>query len=440
MEMKSIQHPVLLGIKTVFLSVLFHGHKRSASRHENLSVTKVFLAKTVISVVVILFSIFCHADPLNSWTQANSLFGASAIAYGNGMFVGVSHENYLTSLDGANWTAYTTTLSLNTTYGGGGIAYGAGAFLAFGQIVNPPGGYGILKSTDGLTWAKIYTSSNHLSAAAYGNNTWVFINTGEIVTASVTSSNWNWTEFYSPPFIPYSITYANGKFVIPDHNYIVSSTDGITWQYESPAPNSGYSFSVQGIIFGNGRYVYSATSNYYSTSWTYTPEAYVSSNLVQWTQNTIAPSSTNFQISTIAFGGNQFIQANSTNGSGSVCSIRTSTDGNVWTNRGTINAPLKTFAYGQGTFVASDGDVIYQSGVFTTESNSSSTTLAISTYPGVTINGTAGAVYQIQCTTNANSTNWLVLTNITLPYSPYLWVDTSSTINGRRFYRSVQLQ
>ena len=85
------------------------------------------------------------------------------------------------------------------------------------------------------------------------------------------------------------------------------------------------------------------------------------------------------------------------------------------------------------------GSAISQSGVFATQSNSPATSLGISTYPGVTINGTAGAVYQIQYTTSLNST-WQTLTNFMLPYSPYLWVDTSSTVSGQRFYRSIQLQ
>jgi hypothetical protein len=46
-------------------------------------------------------------------------------------------------------------------------------------------------------------------------------------------------------------------------------------------------------------------------------------------------------------------------------------------------------------------------------------------YPGVTINGIPGATYQIQYSSNLSS-NWIALTNFTLPYSPYLWFDASS--------------
>jgi hypothetical protein len=33
--------------------------------------------------------------------------------------------------------------------------------------------------------------------------------------------------------------------------------------------------------------------------------------------------------------------------------------------------------------------------------------------------------------------NWQVLTNVTLPYSPFLVIDTASSGQTRRFYRAV---
>jgi hypothetical protein len=91
-----------------------------------------------------------------------------------------------------------------------------------------------------------------------------------------------------------------------------------------------------------------------------------------------------------------------------------------------------------GGFVAPNSGA-YQSGVFAPQTNFPSTTLSISIYSGVTITGTAGLVYQIQSTTNLNSA-WQPLTNFMLPFSPYIWIDTSSPAIGQKFYRSVQLQ
>jgi streptogramin lyase len=63
--------------------------------------------------------------------------------------------------------------------------------------------------------------------------------------------------------------------------------------------------------------------------------------------------------------------------------------------------------------------------------------LAIQMYPGISIQGTPGGTYSLQYTDSLTSTNWLSLTNIFLSSSPYLFFDTTSTNQARRFYRAV---
>ncbi len=363
------------------------------------------------------------------------------------MFVAVGDGARLVSYDGVNWTTYVSPPIINGyyTYTNGqsittgptptppGIVYGAGMFVAFGTSIEDNANY-ILKSTNGLTWTPIYTASNGVInavfAAAYGNNTWVFISTNEIITASITSSNWNWTQF-QPSFSPGSIAFGNGKFVISLYigGSILSSSDGIVWQYDSSLPAR-----VTDIAYGDGVFVVTGVINPFNGhSWTNLYEVFVSSNLMQWTTNVICGY---FELtpSQIAFGGSQFIGNFGSD-------IWTSANAFDWTNRFYGGPTTCAYAYGEGTFVCGNGanGDIYQSGVFTSQSNSPATTLAISTYPGVTINGAAGAVYQIQSTTNLNST-WQPLTNFMIPFSPYIWVDTSSPAVGKKFYRSVQLQ
>jgi sulfatase modifying factor 1 len=66
--------------------------------------------------------------------------------------------------------------------------------------------------------------------------------------------------------------------------------------------------------------------------------------------------------------------------------------------------------------------------------------LSIQTYAGLNITGLVGTIYSIQFTTNLLVTNaWLTLTNLALPSSPYLLVDTTSTVMGQRFYRAQTL-
>ena len=318
----------------------------------------------------------------------------------------------------------------------GVVAYGNGNFLTFGTNAQFKANY-ILESTNGITWTPIYQSSNALFSATYGNNTWVFIGNNEIVTANVTSTNWSWHD-YQPSFTPNCIAYANGAFVIEafiplsafTYAYsTLSSSDGVIWLYKSNLiPSSGYGAGPSGIAFGNGIYV-TVTVN---PEYLYGSVAYASSDLINWalTESNIPPPSAFFR--PVAYGGNIFISS-----FGSNKHTCTSPDGNAWTP--SLNVDCNALVYGQGTFVAVSSNIVYQSNVFASDSNSPApTTLGISTYPGVTINGTAGAVYRIESSTDLNT--WQTLTNFPLPYSPYIWVDTSSTMAGQRFYRSVQLQ
>ena len=56
---------------------------------------------------------------------------------------------------------------------------------------------------------------------------------------------------------------------------------------------------------------------------------------------------------------------------------------------------------------------------------------------GLAMNGSVKAVYEIECSTNLNSTSdWSLLTTLSLPQSPYLFYDFSSTNRGMTFYRT----
>lgn len=59
----------------------------------------------------------------------------------------------------------------------------------------------------------------------------------------------------------------------------------------------------------------------------------------------------------------------------------------------------------------------------------------------VTLAGAIGQQFRVDYAdvVNIGTTNWLVLTNITLPYSPFVVVDYSSPNQTKRFYRAVPL-
>ena len=104
-----------------------------------------------------------------------------------------------------------------------------------------------------------------------------------------------------------------------------------------------------------------------------------------------------------------------------------------------INYGVSASAVALGTKALASQGGLYQSSLIASTANQTATTLGIAAYAGVTINGSVGQTYQIQYSTSLNF-DWTAATNITLPYSPYVWVDTSTTVTGQRFYRSVQLQ
>ncbi len=66
--------------------------------------------------------------------------------------------------------------------------------------------------------------------------------------------------------------------------------------------------------------------------------------------------------------------------------------------------------------------------------------LAIQTYAGLSITGTVGAVYAVEYSTDlAQADSWLCADFVSLPSSPYLWIDKSTSVAGKRFYRAGQV-
>lgn len=63
--------------------------------------------------------------------------------------------------------------------------------------------------------------------------------------------------------------------------------------------------------------------------------------------------------------------------------------------------------------------------------------LRIRTYAGLEIEGEVGQNYRVEYTTAVPPANWLVLTNIVLPSSPHLLLDTTGPAVGTRFYRAI---
>lgn len=63
--------------------------------------------------------------------------------------------------------------------------------------------------------------------------------------------------------------------------------------------------------------------------------------------------------------------------------------------------------------------------------------ISLRMYAGITLIGSVGATYRVDYRTNLTTTNWSTLTNLVLPASPHLVIDTDSPNAPMRFYRAV---
>jgi len=66
--------------------------------------------------------------------------------------------------------------------------------------------------------------------------------------------------------------------------------------------------------------------------------------------------------------------------------------------------------------------------------------LGINMYAGLTISAPVGSTNEVQYVTALTSTNWITLTNLVLPSTPYIFIDYGSAGQPHRFYRDVQEQ
>ena len=58
-------------------------------------------------------------------------------------------------------------------------------------------------------------------------------------------------------------------------------------------------------------------------------------------------------------------------------------------------------------------------------------------YAGLQLEGGVGSHCRIEWTADLSSSNWTALTNVTIPCSPYVFIDQTSGGAGTRFYRTV---
>jgi hypothetical protein len=289
------------------------------------------------------------ADNTTNWTLHP--FGSgffSHIACGNGQFVTVGSEGRtFASPDAATWTlrSYITTSALN------GVAYGQDQFVAVGA------GGAILSLRDAGNWVVRQAETNNysLNSVAYGNGWFVAVggsgqgtNTQSTMVVSTNGSSWTPTSrAHAGPLA--SVAYGNGQFVAvgagtaPDSlGTIPSSSDGVDWTPRSPGLTNTHpdllGFSVTGVAYGNGQFVAAASATYQGVE---SPSYFILSSPggIHWTPRE-APDA----INDISYANGKFV-------AGSYKAVLSSSDSVQWTRYAT-DYGIAGMAYGYGQFVA----------------------------------------------------------------------------------------
>lgn len=263
-----------------------------------------------------------------SWTSSAVTSSPTSVAFGDGKFVVVGNSVSVSS-DGLNWTHHSAG-NPNIMVG---VVFDGSNFVAVCSRT-------VLRSTNGTNWSRVTigsvdTSYNEVVA---GNGKYLvggFLRTPFLESADLVT--WTQTGYPSRPAIGNSITFGNGRYVIPAARSPISgelelltSVDGVNWT-SVPTPGPLIQAVWDGTRFlAIGRDLAATSPD--GLSWSFHAATGV-------------PSSTN----SLVFGKGRYLCA-----SDSSRLIQTSTDGLVWTpvDVGIATGSVLDLAFGNDKFVA----------------------------------------------------------------------------------------
>jgi len=172
----------------------------------------------------------------------------SAVAYGNGIYVGVGSGITVTSTDAVTW---------KRTFGAGVfssdspdlftcVTFGNGVFVA-GTTYN-----NIWSSTDGAEWVRRVTgTTGTFYSVAYGNGIFVMVGTSGSVRTSTNGITWSTPSLGSSSTL-HGIVYGSDRFLAVGWNGIwAHSTNGSTWSVVSNITST----TLNSVAYGNGLYI-----------------------------------------------------------------------------------------------------------------------------------------------------------------------------------------
>jgi len=195
--------------------------------------------------------ILTSGDGGETWvTRADpTIHGATALAYGNGVFIALNNGPYIliSSDAGETWVVHDTLLSGEWN----GVVYADGLFVMVGLSG------GVATSPDGLVWTpRTSGTTTTLQAITYGDGLYVACMSGDKFITSLNGIDWsNVTVGVSATWV--SITYGGGSFVAVARSgtgdRIVSSLDGTVWA------SSGFANTEKlwDVIYADGAFILS---------------------------------------------------------------------------------------------------------------------------------------------------------------------------------------
>ena len=169
----------------------------------------------------------------NAWTSRASGTTAylNGVAGHDGQIIVIGpHDTILASSDyGKTWAVRSTGFKLRLAT----ITWGDSLFVAMGDSV--------LTSPDGLVWTAHATGRSLKNSVSSANIAWsgsrfvaaLIVSDQECIITSTDGKSWSVCPF-SDTLYPEVVVWAGNKFIMKDDRGIVTSADGLAWQWQSP--------------------------------------------------------------------------------------------------------------------------------------------------------------------------------------------------------------
>jgi hypothetical protein len=272
----------------------------------------------------------------------------NGIIFGGGQFLAVGeYDSYndggpllLSSPDGTNWTQryYPEVVGL------GAVLYANDSFAAMGgfwdgERWNP----GTITSSDGIHWrSQPISGVSGTTAIGWGAGTFVVLGGyGEILTSS---DGDHWTNhlqgFYGEALSINAVVSSTNIVVAATLNGMLTSSNGLDWTNIEFGPD--YDAVQEDTLYAQGKFVaVGSISGAYGL-------VRVSEDGLNWSTG-----SADFMLQGIAYGNGRFVAVGGScyDSSGGVTYSITSTDGETWLDHYGTNGPIEAVAFGNGIFV-----------------------------------------------------------------------------------------